>query len=253
MKRWAVVLGLGCVLGLLGGCSADDDAPENDGGTTAGGGAGGVGSGGAGGSSAGSGGSATGGSSTAGTGSGGAGGAGSGGSSAGAGGSAGAAAGTGSGGAGGGSADGCGSRGLAPCPDDSFCIYPPEADCGRDDAPGYCAVLTDVLCSEDWNPVCGCDGVTYSNACVAQQGQASVDYEGECAPPEGSYDCVLDNLSCLVAFPVCEEGQVPTADGACFGPCVPIEECACDSQDDCPMPEKYACHLSAGHCGPYVN
>jgi hypothetical protein len=114
-------------------------------------------------------------------------------------------------------------------------------------------VLTDVLCTDEWDPVCGCDGVTHSNVCAAYQGRTSVDHEGECEPPEGGHDCVLDGVACLVAFPVCEEGQVPTANGACFGPCVPIEQCACNSQDDCPMPEKYACHLSAGHCGPYVN
>jgi len=230
---------LGCVLGLLGGCSDGDSPGDGSGGTVAGSaGSGGSGTGGAGGTG--------GGSSTAGTGSGGSGGT----SAGGAGGSGGA---SGAAGGGGAAADTCGSRGLPECPDGSFCNFPQEADCGRADGTGVCTVLTDVFCSEEWDPVCGCDGMTYSNACSARQGQASIDYAGECGAPQGGYDCVLDNLACLVPLPACEEGFVPSADGACIGPCVPIEECACQGPDDCPNPETYACHLSAGHCGPYTN
>lgn len=256
MKRWAVMLG--CVLGLLGGCSSDDSPGDGNGGTVAGSGAG---SGGAGGSGTGGSGGA-GGSSTAGTGSGGAGGAGagagaggagSGGTSAGSGGPGGSGGESGASGASGSSADACGSRGLPECPAGSFCNYPREADCGRGDAPGVCTVLTDVFCSEEWDPVCGCDGVTRSNACTATQAQVSIDHDGECEPPEAGYDCVLNNVACLIALPVCEEGQVPTANGTCIGPCVPIEQCACQGPEDCPSPETYTCHLSAGHCGPYVN
>jgi len=281
MTRWAMILG--CVLCVLGaGCSSDDgDGGGSAGaaGSSAGSGAGNAGTsstGGAGGR-AGSGGSAG----TAGTGNGGAGV------------TAGTNGGAGSGGTAGETepgkcsqecADGfecqrvlcinilpcvelwecipedprpaCGSRGLPECSAGSYCDFPIDADCGRADAPGRCSVLTDVACGEIWSPVCGCDGETYSSSCHAQQAGMSIDHVGECGgagPPPG-YQCVADEgIACLIALPECVEGEVPSIDGACFGACVPIEACDCDGPEDCPNPEKYACHLSAGHCGPYTN
>lgn len=77
----------------------------------------------------------------------------------------------------------CGSRGLPECAEGSFCDFPPGANCGRADAPGRCAPKPE-LCTFEFNPVCGCDGVTYGNACAAEAAGVSVELAGECEATE---------------------------------------------------------------------
>lgn len=44
----------------------------------------------------------------------------------------------------------------------------------------------DVMCTMDWNPVCGCNGVTYSNTCAARSSGVLIFVAGECAPESGA-------------------------------------------------------------------
>ena len=64
------------------------------------------------------------------------------------------------------------------CPLGGYCLTPPAA-C---DGPGECVERPgdNVQCLAVWDPVCGCDGQTYSNGCYAAKAGVSVDYEGEC-------------------------------------------------------------------------
>ncbi|MBL4755452.1 MAG: Kazal-type serine protease inhibitor family protein [Flavobacteriales bacterium] len=39
---------------------------------------------------------------------------------------------------------------------------------------------TSCICTHDYDPVCGCDGVTYSNACRASCEGVSSTKKGEC-------------------------------------------------------------------------
>ena len=73
----------------------------------------------------------------------------------------------------------CGSRGLPQCDDGSFCSFPPEANCGRADAPGECTKRAEI-CTFIFRPVCGCDGTTYSNSCIASSAGVSVEHDGAC-------------------------------------------------------------------------
>jgi hypothetical protein len=77
----------------------------------------------------------------------------------------------------------CGTRGVPACAEGTFCDFPPDANCGRADAPGVCAPKPEV-CTFQYDPVCGCDGVTYGNACAAAGAGVSVELTGECEDAE---------------------------------------------------------------------
>ena len=51
--------------------------------------------------------------------------------------------------------------------------------CKVADASGACKKKPEI-CTEEFVPVCGCDGNRYSNACHAAMKGVSVDYLGEC-------------------------------------------------------------------------
>ncbi|MBN1653323.1 MAG: hypothetical protein JXA30_06055 [Deltaproteobacteria bacterium] len=145
----------------------------------------------------------------------------------------------------------CGSRGLPPCPEGEFCDFAEGSDCGADDRGGQCKTKPSI-CDDIFKPVCGCDGQTYSNACVANSAGISVDHTGDCAIATADNDCDHRKVLCKMMEPICPFGQVPSVSGSCYGPCVPIETCVCSTSEQCPDSSQYTCHISAGHCGPYV-
>ncbi|HLV20311.1 MAG TPA: Kazal-type serine protease inhibitor domain-containing protein [Polyangiaceae bacterium] len=83
----------------------------------------------------------------------------------------------------------CGGIAGLGCDDGYYCRYPESASCGAGDATGECAPVPDVCITID-DPVCGCDGRSYSNACEAALAQVSVQHAGACEEPSGA--CVVD-------------------------------------------------------------
>jgi hypothetical protein len=76
----------------------------------------------------------------------------------------------------------------------SYCQYPERCA-----ATGSCQTRPKV-CTRIHAPVCGCDGQTYANACLASSAGASVRHEGECNAGEACGPVICESgLECCNA------------------------------------------------------
>ncbi len=72
----------------------------------------------------------------------------------------------------------CGGITGASCDDGEFCEFS-IGTCDISDRQGLCAEIP-VACPDVFDPVCGCDGVTYGNDCEADAVGASIAHVGPC-------------------------------------------------------------------------
>jgi hypothetical protein len=113
----------------------------------------------------------------------------------------------GAGGGGGKADDGtltCGGVAGTVCPEGYMCAFDDGA-CLQPDALGTCVekIPGVIHCLENWAPVCGCDGQTYSNRCHAGAVGVSIASVGECqAGPGGQEGASCGGIAGLA----CAEG-----------------------------------------------
>jgi hypothetical protein len=130
----------------------------------------------------------------------------------------------------------CGGVAGVPCDEGEYCAFS-EDFCDVADRQGVCRPIPEA-CTEQYDPVCGCDGFTYGNDCVAASNGMSIAYHGECQPEGQSCGGLTPEPS------FCPEGQYChyTVEDYCGfadapGTCEPIPEactleyapvCGCD-------------------------
>ncbi len=73
----------------------------------------------------------------------------------------------------------CGGFAGDQCERPTYCHYAPSDMCGTGDQIGTCTRVPDD-CVADEVTVCGCDGTTYDNACLAGMAGTSVAGDGPC-------------------------------------------------------------------------
>ena len=120
----------------------------------------------------------------------------------------------------------CGGASGAKCASGYYCDLA-VGTCGDASPTGTCRPVR-AECEATVSPVCGCDGTTYSNGCLAAKAQVSIFNEGECAcgGPENA-PCKESGRYCQLAMGACLTGSAA-------GQCVVLPT-------DCPTEKSVVC------------
>lgn len=125
---------------------------------------------------------------------------------------------------------GCGGIAGIPCAEGEYCAYAPDAMCGAADQMGVCKIKPEA-CTADYNPVCGCDDQTYSNACTAAAAGVSVLHSGECSTACTANDQCSEGQVCVSG--ICEDAPAKACGARLGDTCGQDEFCAYTPEDIC--------------------
>lgn len=128
----------------------------------------------------------------------------------------------------------CGGVGGMPCADTEFCDYQGNI-CGAADGGGICRTRP-VACTEEIDPVCACDGTTYSNECQANSAGVDVNGLGGCTPEAGNFAC---GFRYCPSASYCQVGIDDTGLPPAYN-CLPLPT-ACTGAQDCACVSAEAC------------
>jgi len=132
----------------------------------------------------------------------------------------------------------CGGFAGDTCHEGEFCKYPEGICSDATDHQGVCTPIP-TGCPDVWDPVCGCDGLTYSNECDAAAASVSVLHRGECGPGA----CCLPGSPSLPPCLLKTRAGCAELGGAFQGPGT---MCPTDPTQPCGLPTGACCHDVSG-------
>jgi hypothetical protein len=148
----------------------------------------------------------------------------------------------------------CGARAGSTCTAAEYCAYTPGFSCGAADAESVCNPRPSG-CSTLYQPVCGCDGVTYANTCLAAVAGSGVLQTGACGG--NGQSCVVG----AVTYPD-GAGNIPAPDGCntcgCSNGTLACTKKACPSPKQCGgtsgaqcATTEYCAYVAGEYCGVF--